>query len=699
MQKHLLTLLLILIAATTTQAGRIRVACVGNSITYGAGIADRDRNSYPAQLQACLGEEYDVRNFGVSGATLSSAGDYPYVRTAAYDSSMAFSPDIVLIKLGTNDTKPQNWRHCEAYRADYQRLIDRYRSLPSRPRIILLTPVRCFLEPGAEISAALIADSVGPAVKALAYSNGLEVIDLYPLFGDRWEAALMPDRLHPSAIGAGRMAEKIGGYLLAPRADGHSAITISGAVPFDFHGYSGLSYETDGLHCLLVRPRREAPGRPWVLRARFWGHEPQTDIALLERGFHIAYCDVADLYGAPAAVSRWDRFYRHMRRLGFNRKVVLEGMSRGGLIVYNWAVRNVARVACVYADAPVMDFKSWPMGDGASAGSPADTEKLLRAYGFANASQARAWRRQPLDAARRLAHAGIPCLHVVGDADDVVPVDENTALFEQAMARHGCPATVIHKPGVGHHPHSLSDPAPIVNFILKATGLYSNPCVRAVPGNEFRAGAGWKAGAEWHAVSADIRQTLAGRHLRLLLLGNSIMQGWGGRRSLVTHAPGRAVLDSLLADSWETAGISGDRTQNLLWRLRHDGYATARPDNVVIAIGVNNVIAGTDSPADIAAGIIAVTEEAERVFPDAHIVLLGLLPTGADPQGCDRRAYEEIQRLLSRHRFSRARHVVPTAWFTDAAGRLREGLYSADTIHLTAAGYSRWAHCLAALLQ
>jgi pimeloyl-ACP methyl ester carboxylesterase len=112
-----------------------------------------------------------------------------------------------------------------------------------------------------------------------------------------------------------------------------------------------------------------------MIRARFWGHEPQTDIALLEHGFHIVYCDVADLYGSDKAVQRWNSFYKRMVKAGFNKKVALEGMSRGGLIVYNWAAQNPEKVACIYADAPVMDFKSWPMGQGKSAGSAMDTKQ------------------------------------------------------------------------------------------------------------------------------------------------------------------------------------------------------------------------------------------------------------------------------------------------------------------------------------
>ena len=87
---------------------KIKVACVGNSITYGAGIVNREKNSYPAQLQVYLGDKYEVRNFGSNGATAFHEGDYPYVQTEAYKQAIAYSPDIVFIKLGTNDSKPQN---------------------------------------------------------------------------------------------------------------------------------------------------------------------------------------------------------------------------------------------------------------------------------------------------------------------------------------------------------------------------------------------------------------------------------------------------------------------------------------------------------------------------------------------------------------------------------------------------------------
>lgn len=123
----------------------IKVACVGNSITYGAGIQNRELNSYPAQLNMFLGEEYEVKNFGVSATTLLGQGDNPYSSTEVYRQSLEYRPDIVFIKLGTNDSKPQNRIHMDAFKQDYLRLIRSYQKLSSHPRVILLTPVRCFI--------------------------------------------------------------------------------------------------------------------------------------------------------------------------------------------------------------------------------------------------------------------------------------------------------------------------------------------------------------------------------------------------------------------------------------------------------------------------------------------------------------------------------------------------------------------------
>lgn len=235
-----------------------------------------------------------------------------------------------------------------------------------------------------------------------------------------------------------------------------------------WHGYARYAFTHDGRKCLVITPKEAAKGRPWIWRARFFGHEPQTDLALLARGWHVAYMDVANLFGSPAAVGHWNAFHKYLtQKHGFARKAVLEGMSRGGLIIFNWAAANPRKVACIYADAPVCDFKSWPAGKGKGKRSPAAWRACKRAYGFQSEEEALAYDENPIDNLAPLARARIPILSVCGGADEVVPVAENTAILEKRYKALGGPIITIIKPRCGHHPHSLKDPTPIVEFILK----------------------------------------------------------------------------------------------------------------------------------------------------------------------------------------------------------------------------------------
>ena len=240
-------------------------------------------------------------------------------------------------------------------------------------------------------------------------------------------------------------------------------------------GYQRLDFEVDGRAALLVRPKAPAPGAPWIWRTEFFGHEPQGDIALLGRGFHVAYLDVQNMYGAPVAMKHMDQFYAHVTRAyGLSPKPVLEGFSRGGLFAFNWAALHPDRVAGLYVDAPVCDFKSWPGGKGVGPGSPGDWQTLLKVYGLTEA-QALAYDKNPVDNLAPLAKAHIPILAIIGDADEVVPVSENINLVETRYKALGGKIQVIRKPGGKHHPHSLPDPTPIVDFAVLAAQATATP--------------------------------------------------------------------------------------------------------------------------------------------------------------------------------------------------------------------------------
>uniref|UniRef100_UPI0032171F48 alpha/beta hydrolase family protein n=1 Tax=uncultured Draconibacterium sp. TaxID=1573823 RepID=UPI0032171F48 len=233
-----------------------------------------------------------------------------------------------------------------------------------------------------------------------------------------------------------------------------------------FGEYQMKEFDFQGRNAKIVFPEKANEARNWIWRARFWGHEPQTDLALLEKGFHVVYVDVANLYGNAEAVNIWNNFYEYLvEKYNLNTKAVLEGMSRGGLIIYNWAAENTDKVFSIYADAPVCDIKSWPGGLYKGKGSPADWERCLKAYNL-DSKSAKHFKGIPVYTSVKVAKAGIPVIHVCGDADDVVPLKENTLKFARQFKCAGGKIELIVKEGVNHHPHSLEDPQPIVDFIL-----------------------------------------------------------------------------------------------------------------------------------------------------------------------------------------------------------------------------------------
>jgi pimeloyl-ACP methyl ester carboxylesterase len=231
----------------------------------------------------------------------------------------------------------------------------------------------------------------------------------------------------------------------------------------EWNGYERIDFTLVGRPCILVLPKTPAAGKPWIWRTEFFGHEPQADLALLERGWFLAYMDAKDMYGGRKAMSLFGQFYAHLvSQAGLSQRVVMEGFSRGGLYAFNFAATHPTRVAALYLDAPVLDIKSWPGRDRSSK----EWAQCLEAYGL-NEDTVVAFRGNPLDRIQTVAGAKIPIIAVCGDADKTVPFAENTAILEKRYRELGGTIQVILKPGVDHHPHSLTDPTPIVDFLVK----------------------------------------------------------------------------------------------------------------------------------------------------------------------------------------------------------------------------------------
>jgi lysophospholipase L1-like esterase len=451
--------------------GRIKVACIGASITYGARIENREQNCYPAQLQNMLGSHYQVTNYGVSATTLLRKGDYSYWQTKQYQDALADNPDVVIIDLGGNDAKLINRIHLDEYEQDYKEFIHSFTQLPSHPRVILLSAMACFLKDTAGIWDPVIVNQINPKIQKVAYDEHVEVIDMHSPFVNK--EANMPDKLHPDKIGAGIMAQNV--YrVIAQERDKDFDIFKNLKMPLkqsSFYGYECADFTFNRRNCKITKPKFAAKGHPWVWRARFWGHEPQTDIALLQQGFHIVYCDEAELLGNSEAIADWDSYYKLLRKAGLAKKAVMEGMSRGGIYVFNWAALNPEKVACVYVDNPLLNIPSWA---AQFINEPDTKDEMFLAfkkdYNLTTDSDVMNFRGSPVDKIKQIVKGKYSILILCADEDEQVIPQENTLLFEQRIKALNGNIIVIHKPGFKHHPHSLPNPAPIVDFILKETG-------------------------------------------------------------------------------------------------------------------------------------------------------------------------------------------------------------------------------------
>ena len=217
-------------ARQTPQPGAIRVACIGNSITDGHGIDVATQYGYPAELQKRLGNGYWVKNFGVSARTMLNKGDYPYMNEMAWQDALAFKPDVVIIKLGTNDSKPYNWQHNAEFRQDLEQMVttlcpalaqpakkgkksksQKSQTSSLKPQIFLCTPIPAFKSTW-DINDSVIVNGIIPIQKEVAQKYGLRVIDLHTLYANDGDK-MLTDGIHPDGKGAQRLAEIIAGEI------------------------------------------------------------------------------------------------------------------------------------------------------------------------------------------------------------------------------------------------------------------------------------------------------------------------------------------------------------------------------------------------------------------------------------------------------------------------------------------------------
>ncbi len=384
-----------------------------------------------------------------------------------------------------------------------------------------------------------------------------------------------------------------------------------------WQGWEKISFKVEDRNAFLIAPKQAALGNPWIWRTEFFGHEPQADIALLEKGFHVAYVDMQNLYGSPVAMSAMAAMYALVTKTyNLNDKVVLEGFSRGGLYTLNWAAKNPANVACIYNDAPVCDFKSWPGGKGRGKGSLADWERCKQAYGL-NEEEALAYALNPVDNLAPLAQAKIPLLHICGAADDVVPIEENSLLIKHRYTELGGAMTLISKPGCNHHPHSVRDPTRIVNFVLTHTGFADQVTEPTTP-----------FGYDYFELRNGLSNCLAKfeneKTGRVAFLGGSITASNGWRTRVCENLSRRFPNTRF---DFIAAGISSLGSTPGAFRFQRDVLAHGPVDLLFEEAAVNDDTNGFSDVEQIR-GMEGIVRQARLANPSMDIVLLHFADPG-----------------------------------------------------------------------
>ncbi|AWV98342.1 SGNH/GDSL hydrolase family protein [Arcticibacterium luteifluviistationis] len=235
-------------------------------------------------------------------------------------------------------------------------------------------------------------------------------------------------------------------------------------------GFERIDFQFQEREARIIIPNKAANGNPWIWRARFPDWHTDADSILVAEGFHLVYINTDNKFGSPDAVKVWDNFYDYVStKYTLQKKVALMGVSRGGLFVYNWAKQNPEKVACIYAEAPVCDFTSWPGGFGEGKGSLKSWEILKAEYGFNSDEEAKNYKNNPIDNLAALAKAKVPIMHMIGLEDQVVPPKENSLILINRYIELGGIATVVpctegKQELEGHH-FEIETPRYVADFI------------------------------------------------------------------------------------------------------------------------------------------------------------------------------------------------------------------------------------------
>ena len=411
----------------------------------------------------------------------------------------------------------------------------------------------------------------------------------------------------------------------------------------NWKGYKRLDFNIGAKNAWLIAPNKALAGNPWIWRARFPGWHTDADSILVSEGFHLVYINTNNQYGSPKAVEAWDEMYTYVtENYKLNKKVALMGVSRGGLFVYNWAKSNPEKVYCIYVEAPVCDFKSWPMGKNGKR-SDKDWKNLKAEYGFSSDEEAIAYLDNPIDNLEPLVKAKIPIMHMVGLQDLVVPPEENTYVLINRYIRLGGTATVVpctegKQKLEGHH-FNIETPRYVADFI-KYHSLQDLP----LDASKYHNMAG---GLQNSSIQFERNKTG-----RIAFLGGSITHNGGWRDSLMVYFQKRFPDTTF---EFIAAGIPSMGTTPSAFRLERDVLSKGPIDLIFVEAAVNDNSNGRTSEEQIRAmeGIVRNLRQSNAA---TDIVMMHFV----DPHKIQDYREGRVPEVISNHNKVAAHYNVPT---------------------------------------
>jgi len=409
-------------------------------------------------------------------------------------------------------------------------------------------------------------------------------------------------------------------------------------------GFERYDFKFNSRDARLIVPASALAGNPWIWRARFPDWHTQADSILVAEGYHLAYINTDNMYGSPEAITIWDAFYTFLNHsYGLHKKVALMGVSRGGLFIYNWAKQNPDKVASIYAEAPVCDFKIWPGGFGSSEGNPEDWEKLKKAYGFNSDQEANLYTDNPIDGLEVLAANKIPILHMIGLNDKIVPADENTMSLISKYISLGGIATVVpctegEQELEGHH-FPIDSPRKVADFIQ-----YHRPKAPSLSSSEFHQ---LRSGF----INSQIK-FIQSKKGRVAFLGGSITYNTGWRDSISDYLK-RKFPDTSF--EFINAGISSMGSTPAAFRLTRDVLSATKVDLLFEEAAVNDATNKRTNEEQVRA-MEGIVRQLRKSNPAMDIVIMHF----ADPDKITDYTNNRIPEVITNHNRVATHYQIPT---------------------------------------